>query len=235
MAIILNIETATQFCSVALSGAGELLVKEGNEKNAHSQLVTLMINDLLTKSELKPSSIDAVAVSMGPGSYTGLRIGVSVAKGLCYALDKPLLAISTLQAMAAGMKEIFHKENDQATRVFFCPMIDARRMEVYSALYSSTNQQVREIKAEIIDESSFAGELTKGLVVFGGDGAAKCKTVLANNPNAFFLDGFHPSAQYMAALAEEKFVSRKFENVAYFEPFYLKDFIAALPRVKGLQ
>lgn len=193
-----------------------------------------MIDELLAMADLKPSSIDAVAVSMGPGSYTGLRIGVSVAKGLCYALDTPLLAISTLQAMAVGMIKMHRIENSHDKRILFCPMIDARRMEVYSALFDSDNQQIRDVKAEIIDQSSFANELIESKVVFGGDGAAKCKPTLAGKPGALFLDDFHPSAAYMTVLAEEKFARQEFEDVAYFEPFYLKDFIAALPRVKGL-
>jgi tRNA threonylcarbamoyladenosine biosynthesis protein TsaB len=233
MTKILHIETATQICSVALSENDTVIAeKSSNEKNAHSRVLTVFIDELLKSNGLSPQELDAVAVSMGPGSYTGLRIGVSTAKGLCYSLDKPLIAVSTLQAMAKGM-EI--KAGKQSTETLFCPMIDARRMEVYSAIFDQSNNQTREILAEVIDENSFAGQLQTHQIIFAGDGAEKCKHLLSSNPNASFLDNFVPSAEYMAATALEKFGKRNFEDVAYFEPFYLKDFIAGTPKVKGLR
>jgi len=182
------------------------------------------------------SALDAVAVSMGPGSYTGLRIGVSTAKGICYAIDKPLIAISTLQSMAAGAKTEMESRlsGTPSQPILLCPMIDARRMEVYNGLYDTDLRPAREIRAEIITESSFAAELEQHQVWFFGDGAGKCKTVLGKHPNARFIDDFHLSASYMVSLAEEKFHRKEFENVVYFEPYYLKDFIPGIPKVKGL-
>lgn len=236
MCKILHLETATQRCSVALSeGENILALKESDEKNAHSQVITVWIDELLHAFNLQPSGIDAIAVSMGPGSYTGLRIGVSTAKGLCYALDKPLIAVNTLQSMAVGMiAEFFPNKSDFNEKTLFCPMIDARRMEVYSALFDGNHRQVREIKAEIISGESFNEEFETHEIVFGGDGAEKCKSFFAERNNAHFLDHFYPSAKFMAEIAVEKYEKNEFENVAYFEPYYLKDFIAALPKVKGL-
>ncbi len=230
---ILHIETATQICSVALSENETIIAgKSSDEKNAHSRVLTVFIDELLKSNDLKPQDLDAIAVSMGPGSYTGLRIGVSTAKGLCYSLDKPLIAVSTLQAMAWGMSA---KAGKQSAGALFCPMIDARRMEVYAAIFDGSNEQVREILAEVIDENSFAEQLQTQPIYFAGDGAEKCKQLLSSNPNACFLDGFVPSAEFVAAIATEKFNEGNFEDVAYFEPFYLKDFIAGPPKVKGLR
>ena len=187
------------------------------------------------------SALDAIAVSMGPGSYTGLRIGVSTAKGICYGVDKPLIAISTLQSMAAGFKIEMESRltgtpshGTPSLPILLCPMIDARRMEVYNALFDPDLQQVRDIRAEIIHGDSFAVELEKHQVCFFGDGAGKCKPVLGSHPNARFADDFHLSASFMVALAEEKFKRSEFEDVVYFEPYYLKDFIPGIPKVKGL-
>jgi len=230
---ILHIETATQICSVALSENEKIIAsKSSDEKNAHSRILTVFIEEILESNNFKPQDLDAIAVSMGPGSYTGLRIGVSTAKGLCYSLDKPLIAVSTLQAMAWGMVKI---NDGKLPKALFCPMIDARRMEVYAAIFNQSNIQVRKILAEIIDESSFAELLQDNEVFFAGDGAEKCKQLLSGNPNARFIDGFVPSANYMAAIASGKFHKQEFEDVAYFEPFYLKDFIAGSPKVKGLR
>jgi tRNA threonylcarbamoyladenosine biosynthesis protein TsaB len=229
LAKILHIETATQVCSVALSSGGKLIsLKESSEKNSHSATVTLFIDEVMKTAGLAYNELDAVAVSMGPGSYTGLRIGVSTAKGICFAVDKPLIAISTLQAMAAGVGK-------GTPSLLLCPMIDARRMEVYSALYDNDLRPVRDIKAEIISETSFAAELAIHETWFFGDGAAKCKPILGNHPNARFSEDFQPSASFMISLAEEKFLRSEFEDVVYFEPYYLKDFIPGLPRVKGLK
>lgn len=234
MALILNIETSTQVCSVSLSIEGEKCgIKESHTKNSHAELLTIFAQQLISDQGYEFKDLDAIAVSKGPGSYTGLRIGVSTAKGLCYSLDKPLISISTLEAMAVGMIQNMKSENLDG--VVFCPMIDARRMEVYSAIYSADTSMIREIKAEVIDENSFTKELESYKVVFGGDGALKCREALSKNPNAIFLDDFLPSSSYMCQLAEQKFVESKFEDLAYFEPLYLKDFVAGIPRVKGLR
>jgi tRNA threonylcarbamoyladenosine biosynthesis protein TsaB len=234
MALILCIETATEVCSVALFRDDTLLgIKESGERNAHSAMLTTYITGLFSTSEYSFSDLDAIAVSMGPGSYTGLRIGVAAAKGLCYALNKPLIAVQTLQSMAAGINyELKNKNLNNAALV--CPMIDARRMEVYCAVYDGENKEVREVRAEIVDEFSFQEFLAGDTVVFGGGGAGKCRLSLGNHPNAFFLEEFQASAQFMIGFATEKFKQQKVENLAYFEPFYLKDFVAGKPRVKGL-
>jgi len=234
MAVILNIETSTQVCSVCLSVDGKVIgIKESHTKNSHAELLTILTQHILDEQNYELKDLDAVAVSKGPGSYTGLRIGVSTTKGLCYSLDIPLIAISTLEAMAAGMSR--RVESNDYNNLLFCPMIDARRMEVYSALFDEGISMVREIKAEVIDEESFAEELKTHTIVFGGDGAPKCKELLAKNPNAIFLDDFFPSSEFMATLAEQKFRDKDFEDTAYFEPYYLKDFVAGIPRVKGLR
>ena len=218
MSKILGIETSTKICSVAVSDGNKLLaLKEEGGEYSHSEKLTVFIQEVLKKAALELENIDAVAVSKGPGSYTGLRIGVSVAKGLCYALNKPLIAVDTLQAMALG----------EINKADLCaPMIDARRMEVYTALYDNNNETVQPVSAKIIDDSSFSEELTNKKVVFFGDGADKCKEILVRNPNAIFSDGGLPSAQYINQIAFEKFNKNQFENVAYFEPYYLKDFVA---------
>jgi tRNA threonylcarbamoyladenosine biosynthesis protein TsaB len=230
---ILHIETATQICSVALSKDDIIIAsKSSDEKNAHSRILTVYIDEILKASGIRIQELDAIAVSMGPGSYTGLRIGVSTAKGLCYSLDKPLISVSTLQAMAWGMAE---RMGSEISNTLFCPMIDARRMEVYSAIFDQSNKQVRKILAEVIDENSFTELLQTNEVLFAGDGAGKCKEILSNSPNVHFIDDFVPSANYMASIASDKFQKKDFEDVAYFEPFYLKDFIAGPPKVKGLR
>lgn len=227
MALILHIETATPVCSVALSENGALLqLRETTEKNSHSAVVTIFIEEVIKASGKTFNELDAVAVSMGPGSYTGLRIGVSTAKGICYAIDKPLIAISTLQAMAAGVRK--------GMESLLCPMIDARRMEVYNALYSSDLSVYREIRADVITSESFRDELEKFKVQFFGNGAEKCRPLLESHPNAVFPSDFSVSAAHMISLAEEKYTRMEFEDVVYFEPYYLKDFIPGVARVKGL-
>jgi len=235
MSLILCIETATPVCSVALSKNGEILsLKETAKKNSHSEVVTLFIDGLLRENKIQYTDLNAVAVSKGPGSYTGLRIGVSTAKGLCYALDIPLIAINTLRSMAYGMAEIYLKERKTSENILFCPMIDARRMEVYSAIYDENNNEVRETKAEIIEKNSFSEYLEQNQMIFFGNGAAKCKDVITH-PNSVFYENIHPSATNMVLITEQKFQKQQFEDVAYFEPFYLKDFIAGVPKVKGLK
>jgi tRNA threonylcarbamoyladenosine biosynthesis protein TsaB len=222
MALILNLETATTVCSVALAKDHQILaLKELNGDYTHAENLTLFIEAVLKDAGCSLSELDAVSVSKGPGSYTGLRIGVSTAKGLCYSLSKPLIALNTLQhtALACALK---HGEKED----LFCPMIDARRMEVYCAVYDGNNHCIRSTAAEIIEENSFADLLKKHRMYFFGDGAEKCKSLLSHNANAIFLDHFYPSAANMVKLSEQSFSNQQFEDVAYFQPFYLKDFIA---------
>jgi len=227
MAKILLIETATAVCSVALSIDGKVVfVKEESGQNLHASNLTLFIEEVVSKSGLKYSDLDSIAVSKGPGSYTGLRIGVSTAKGLCYALNKPLIAIETLEMMAAG-----YLIQNPHYKGLICPMIDARRMEVYTSVYDSKLFLIEPTSAKIIDENSFDNLLSGSTIIFIGDGAAKCAETL-KHPNALFVDVNFNSASNMAALADSVFSEKLFEDVAYFEPFYLKDFVLTQPRKK---
>ncbi len=238
MATILMLETATPTCSVALAKDGELIgFKESEEVNAHSKVLTTFIEEVLKEGGITASALDAVAVSRGPGSYTGLRIGVSAAKGLCYACDIPLLSPDTLQAMAWGAAQYVDgiELPEHADEVLFCPMIDARRMEVYCGVWDQNNVPVREVEAKIIDSHSFSDLLEAAPLVFFGNGAEKCKEVLGSHPNAYFYEEMTASAAFLIPLATALYQARNFENLAYFEPFYLKDFIAGTPRVKGLR
>lgn len=217
MAIILNIETATKNCSVSIAKNGEVIaLQELNDGNySHAEKLHPFIDEVLQKAAIEKKEIDAIAVSKGPGSYTGLRIGVSAAKGLCFALEKPLIAIETLTSLAQTIT---------ITDGFIVPMLDARRMEVYAKVLDATYTTVRNIEAEIIDETSYAAYLDAATVYFLGDGAEKCKAVL-NHKNAVFVDGKFPTASAMASLSYEKYKKNDIEDVAYFEPFYLKDFV----------
>lgn len=222
MSIILQIETATTVCSVALAKNGETIaVKQLNERNIHAEVITLYIDELIAASGLTYNDIDAVAVSSGPGSYTGLRIGVSTAKGLCFALDKPLIAIETLEAMAQGIIA----EGNIPADTLLCPMIDARRMEVYTALIDAEGNVVKPTSAQIIDEDSFSSELQSQKILFFGDGSEKCQALLSRSENALFDFEFSNSATHLTRKAAEKYLAGQFEDVAYFEPFYLKDFL----------
>ncbi|MES2107099.1 MAG: tRNA (adenosine(37)-N6)-threonylcarbamoyltransferase complex dimerization subunit type 1 TsaB [Bacteroidota bacterium] len=223
--MILQIETATASCSVALAKDGIVISsKEANGRNLHAEMLTLFIDEIVAGAGLKYADIDAVAVSCGPGSYTGLRIGVSTAKGLCFALDKPLIAVETLESMAGGVIAMDGYKNQ--ANLLLCPMIDARRMEVYTALFSTGSERMAPTSASIIDENSFADVLAERQVLFFGDGAEKCYNVLKSNPNALYLPDFQNSAAHLTQKALAKFNNKEFEDVAYFEPFYLKDFIA---------
>jgi tRNA threonylcarbamoyladenosine biosynthesis protein TsaB len=217
MATILCLETATTKCSVALSVNGSVIaIQEDSSKDySHAEMLHPFINKVLTASNCKKEDLDAVAVSKGPGSYTGLRIGVSAAKGLCYALDIPLLSIPTLESLAAQVTT----QPD-----FVVSMLDARRMEVYSAVFSE-NKEIRTTEAEILTKSSFSDYLERGKVVFLGSGVDKFKSI-CTHPNAIFLDNSLPSAREMALIAEKKYSANEMENVAYFEPYYLKNFIS---------
>jgi len=229
--MILCLETATPSCSVALIHNGEILACEEDPKGQnHSEKITLFIDSVMKKVGISYDRLDAVAVSMGPGSYTGLRIGVSTAKGLCYAVSKPLIAIDTLHAMAFGGKTKTTSETP-----VLVPMIDARRMEVYAEIFDKNINRIEETKAIIIDENSFS-ELKKDHDVYlFGDGADKCAELFANDNKINVIKNFYCSAKYMNVLAQQKFDKKDFVDVAYFEPFYLKDFVPGIPTVKGLK
>jgi tRNA threonylcarbamoyladenosine biosynthesis protein TsaB len=234
MSLILNIETATQFCSVGIARDGQILaIRESNEKNIHAARVTVFVEEVIREAGVNMTDLKAVAVSMGPGSYTGLRIGVSAAKGFCYALDIPLIAVPTLQSMALKALHLEEKRIGINPDFLFCPMIDARRMEVYTALYDYQNQEIRKTEALIVEENSFDEELKNHRIIYFGDGAEKCRELL-DSEGMIYMDGIDPSASSMATISQEKFSSGDFADLAYFEPFYLKDFIAGKPRVKGL-
>ncbi|RZK82178.1 MAG: tRNA (adenosine(37)-N6)-threonylcarbamoyltransferase complex dimerization subunit type 1 TsaB [Pedobacter sp.] len=227
MAIILQIETATQVCSVALAKDGNTIaVKELQASNIHASSLTLFIQDVMETAGLQYKDLDAIAVSKGPGSYTGLRIGVSTAKGLCYALDKPLIGINTLTMMAGGYVD---KHPDY--KALICPMIDARRMEVFTAVYDQQLNEVEPVNAKIIDAESFSGLLAANELVFIGDGADKCSEVLQHTNSTFSTENYN-SAANMSKIAYGAFVAGAFEDVAYFEPFYLKDFVLTTPKVR---
>lgn len=221
MSLILNIETATKNCSVALSRSGKtILCKEiSGQGYSHAEKLHVFIEAVLAEAGTGYAELSAIAVSRGPGSYTGLRIGVSAAKGLCFALGIPLISVDTLQVLAsqAGVAD-----------GIVIPMLDARRMEVYSAVFSKTGEQLRETRAEVITADSFAG--IDGKAYFVGDANQKCKSVLQKPDFVFLDDVVYPSASAMSGLGFWKFENSEFEDVAYFEPFYLKDFLAAVPK-----
>jgi tRNA threonylcarbamoyladenosine biosynthesis protein TsaB len=225
VAYILNIETATTNCSVSLSFEGETLVlkEDYNNNYSHAERLHIYIDDVLKEANIKSSQLDAIAVSKGPGSYTGLRIGVSAAKGLCFALNKPLIAISTLEALA-------HQVN--ISEGIIVPMLDARRLEVYSAIFDVNYNQIRETQAQLLDATSFISYLDKSKVTFIGNGVAKTKELITHE-NAIFIEDKLPSANEMSQLAYHKYKINDIEDVAYFEPYYLKDFVALQPKSKS--
>ncbi len=228
MATILCIETSTEVCSIALERDGSLIgLKENTEGLNHSILAAPYIDELLKEQSLSANDLDAVAVGMGPGSYTGLRIGVSLAKGLCYGANLPLIAIPTLQALA--MEAIFQFQNSAESPIALIPMIDARRMEVYSATFDPKGEPLTETEALIIDEHFAEEFLEKGIVLLFGNGSEKAKSIITS-PNARFLDSIHATARSFAPLAEARFNAHQFEDVAYFEPYYLKEFITTTPK-----
>ena len=228
MSLILNIDTSTDVCSVAIAREGNVIaLKENDEGFNHSTLLGVYADDLLKENGLTAKDLDAVAVSMGPGSYTGLRIGVSLAKGICFGAGKPLISVSTLEALANAVARRMGEDG------YYCPMIDARRMEVYTAVFDREGVVVRDIHAEIIEEGAFADLLQDHKVFFFGNGSDKVKDII-RHPNANFIAGVSTSAANMTLLAEQKFNAGSFENVAYFEPFYLKDFVATVPKRKVL-
>jgi tRNA threonylcarbamoyladenosine biosynthesis protein TsaB len=231
MPIILNLESSTEVCSVSLSENGETIgLAESTEGQNHARLLSVFVEQLMKENKLKFKQINAVAISKGPGSYTGLRIGVSLAKGLCYANQIPLIAISPLKAMSFHISsnlEKYHLANKK--NLIFCPMIDARRMEVYTALYDWQGQEIEAVSAKVIDSLSFENYLQGRQLVFFGNGSFKCRAEI-KHPNAIFIDDIKTSAQFMQALADEAYENNQFEDLAYFEPFYLKDFIAGIPK-----
>ena len=230
MSCILNIETSTSVCSVALSANGEVLFEKASfEGPSHAALLGVFVEEALSMLKERGGKLDAVAVSSGPGSYTGLRIGVSVAKGLCFGFGIPLIGIHTLDIMAATAI----KQNKTVADCLYCAMLDARRMEVYAAIYDASLMLIRETTADIVEAETYASYLEKGKVCFFGNGAAKCKPVIASS-NALFMEDIHPLAVNMIPLADEAFAAGKFEDTAYFEPFYLKEFQATVAKNKVL-
>ena len=228
---ILLIETATQICSVVLAVDGQVAARrESDIPNAHSTRLSVFVDEVLKECNLTPRNLDAVCVSAGPGSYTGLRIGVSSAKGLCYALDIPLLSVPTLLSMAA----LYYRQHPDY-RGMVCPMIVARRMECYTMLVGPDNTILRPTQADVIESGSYDQWLDRGEVTYVGDGAAKTREVLGVHPNARYDDDFRLSAEGMLLLAEDKLQRGEKEDVAYFEPFYLKDFVAKKSVVHGLR
>ncbi|MDR0995958.1 MAG: tRNA (adenosine(37)-N6)-threonylcarbamoyltransferase complex dimerization subunit type 1 TsaB [Tannerella sp.] len=228
MACILHIETSTAVCSAALSKDGEVIASKASyEGPGHAALLGVFVKELLAEGERRGLKPEAVAVSQGPGSYTGLRIGTSLAKGLCFGRGLPLLAVPTLQLLASAALKRPELPADEG--LLLCPMIDARRMEVYAALYDRKLQRVRAPQADIVTADTYATFLAEHQVCFFGNGAAKCRPLIATD-KAVFLDDLVPLAADMAPLAEAAFAASRFEDTAYFVPFYLKDFQASIPK-----
>lgn len=222
--MILCIETATSLCSAALcDNAGMVAFREDRESKSHASLLTVFINELLREADIKPSDLEAIAVSKGPGSYTGLRIGVSVAKGISFAASIPLIGIETTKSMFWGLSEKRDK-NEEQFKHLFCPMLDARRMEVYYAIYDGDGNTVKNIVAEVVSKDSFSDIPESNKIIFFGDGALKLKNLITRS-NIEYADDFSMSASHLRIPAYRAFMNRKFEDVAYFEPLYLKDFI----------
>lgn len=231
--MIICLETATSVCSVALcDSSGVIALRESNEGKSHASLLTLYIEELLKESGLKPKDLEAVAVSKGPGSFTGLRIGVSVAKGIAYAASIPVIAVETTLSMFFGITDYFKEKEISGSKTLFCPMLDARRMEVYYALFDSNGKQIKGIAAEVINEDSF-NEIPQSVrMIFFGDGALKFKDAIKRT-NVYFAGDYKISASHMQKPAYQALRNHHFEDVAYFEPLYLKDFITSKP-VKNL-
>lgn len=227
MAIILNIEASTECCSVALSEDGQIFFnKENHEDRSHAKVLAPFVEEALKTADSRAMHIDAVALSCGPGSYTGLRIASSTAKGVCYGRNLPLITIPTTAVMSVPVLLL----NDLPEDALLCPMIDARRNEVYATVYNRALDIVKETSAEIVTETSFSDILNDVPVYFFGNGAGKCRDIITSS-NAHFLDGNHsPLAKWMMPLAERAWLDERFEDIAYFEPFYLKNFVATKPK-----
>lgn len=226
MSCILNIETSTEACSVALSQDGmSIFNQEDLNGPSHAIQLGVFVDEAISFADSHAIPIDSVAVSSGPGSYTGLRIGVSMAKGICFGRGIPLIAIPSLKILSVPIL-LNHEIPDNA---LLCPMIDARRMEVYAAIYDCSLTAIRPISADVVDGNSYKEFLDKGPVYFFGNGALKCKSRIIHH-NAYFIEGIVPEAKWMFPLAEKANVNKKYEDVAYFEPFYLKEFVATKPK-----
>ena len=228
MACILHIETSTNVCSVAVSEDGQCIFeqKAEGEKGAGAERLGSMIDEALSFTDNHAIPFDAVSVSCGPGSYTGLRIGVSMAKGICYGRDLKLISVPTLELMCVP---VLLREVIQEDDALLCPMLDARRMEVYAGLYDRSLKTIREVSADVVTEETYRQYLEARPVYFFGIGAKKCMESV-NHPNALFIDNIEPLAKWMQPLAEKRFLQEQFEDVAYFVPFYLKDFVAIKPK-----
>ena len=235
--MILCLETSTAVCSVALVENGKVIaLRESLDGQNHAEKITIFIDEVMKEANVSYRDLDAVATSMGPGSYTGLRIGVSTAKGLCYAMEKPLIAVDTLAAMAYGFKDAeTQRRRDAESTDILCPMIDARRMEVYSAFFNEQLERISETNAIIIEENSFMEMKQNNHLYLFGDGADKFASLFENDENITVVEKFHCSAAYMAELADKAFKNNDFVDTAYFEPFYLKNFVPGMPKVKGLE
>ena len=230
---ILYIETATDVCSVALSKGSEIIgLKEEAGGNNHAKHLLPFVDEVLKQAGVSMTEINGVAVSIGPGSYTGLRIGVSTAKGIAYTAGIPVMAVSTLESIAQGAKTLWSGTSTETMQII--PMIDARRMEVFTTRYDFDMRSLEEISSKIVDENTFAELLSKEKVLFCGNGMPKCKEILSAFLNAKFMDA-PISAKNMLPAALRKWQKQEFEDVAYFEPFYLKEYVAAKPVVKGLR
>ena len=228
MACILHIETSTNVCSVAVSEDGQCIFEqeERGERGAGAERLGTMVDEALSFTDNHAIPFDAVAVSCGPGSYTGLRIGVSMAKGICYGRDLKLIAVPTLELLCVP---ILLRNPEMEENALLCPMLDARRMEVYAALYDRSLKTVRPVSADIVEAETYKEWLDERSIYFFGNGAQKCKEVI-NHPNAHFIEGIEPLAKWMQPLAEKRFLNEQYEDVAYFVPFYLKDFVAIKPK-----
>ena len=227
MACILHIETSTSVCSVAVSEDGKVIFDKADRTgNNHAEALGSFVDEAMSFADSHAIPLDAVAVSGGPGSYTGLRIGVSMAKGVCYALDIPLISVSSLELMCVP---VLLRYDDMEENALLCPMIDARRMEVYASLYDRALKPVRDIQADVVDSDTYRKWLDERPVYFFGNGAAKCIETI-NHPNAHLIDGIEPLAKWMMPLAEKKMLNNIHEDVAYYVPFYLKDFVAKTPK-----
>jgi tRNA threonylcarbamoyladenosine biosynthesis protein TsaB len=228
MACILHIETSTNVCSVAVSEDGQCIFeqKERGEQGAGAERLGTMIDEAMSFTDNHAIPFDAVAVSCGPGSYTGLRIGVSMAKGICYGRDLKLVAVPTLEVLCVP---VLLRNPEMEENAMLCPMLDARRMEVYAALYDRSLKVVRPVSADIVDADTYKQWLDERPIYFFGNGAQKCADII-KHPNAHFIEGIEPMAKWMQPLAEKRFLNEQFEDVAYFVPFYLKDFVAIKPK-----
>ena len=233
--MIICLETATVLCSVALcNSAGIVSLRESSEPKSHASMLTLFIEEILKENNIKARELEAIAVSKGPGSYTGLRIGVSVAKGIAYAASIPLIGMETTRSMFWGISGQINNDLSIDNDSLYCPILDARRMEVYYALYDIRGKTVKDISAEIINEESFMTIPESRKIILFGDGAEKCKDVIKRK-NIYFADNYKISASHMHKPVLQAFNDKHFEDVAYFEPFYLKDFITSKPRKNILE